>query len=131
MNLPVELNKHKVPHFKDSRVIHVHKRSSITPTNPIIMNLTAWSTRSSFTHLPKIVLHTKWKHSFRWKAKICNYEVSKQFSSAFIVYCDQLFQQKLHVVTSPELEILNGALRCLHIGIYQFIFSAARRMLVE
>lgn len=65
---PVKLNKHEIPHFKNSWVIHVNKIGSITSTNTIKMNFSAWSTWSSLAHLPKVVLHSKWEHSVSWEA---------------------------------------------------------------
>ena len=53
--LTVKLNEHIVPHFNHIRVVHVHEGSCVTPTNTIVVYFSTRSTRTSSTHLPKVI----------------------------------------------------------------------------
>jgi hypothetical protein len=50
------LNKDKIPYFNACRIIIVNQHCCIAITNSIIMNFGTRSTRTSITHLPKIIL---------------------------------------------------------------------------
>lgn len=61
--LPIKLNKNKIPNFQYIRIIHIHQRCSISTSNTIKMDFSARSTWPHITHFPKIIFHSKWKHS--------------------------------------------------------------------
>lgn len=50
------LNKHEVPYFNARRIVIVDQRCNVTIPNSIKMYFSAGSTRTSITHLPKVVL---------------------------------------------------------------------------
>lgn len=56
--LPVELDKHQVPDLQHIGIIHVHQVRGVSPSNAVVVDLTARATGAGISHLPEVILHT-------------------------------------------------------------------------
>lgn len=57
LELPVELDEDQVPDLQHVGVVHVHQVRRVSPSDPVVMDLTAGTAGTSVTHLPEVILH--------------------------------------------------------------------------
>lgn len=68
MLLPIVLHEHQIPDLHHVRTVRVDKRTSIPIAKVVVVDLGAWATRPCLTHLPEIILHSKWEDLIRMHA---------------------------------------------------------------
>eukprot|EP00001_Collodictyon_triciliatum_P040514 07290_2 len=61
VGLAVELDKHKIPDFKDIRVVTIHQVRSVAVSDAVVVDFCAWAARSSVSHFPEVLLCAKRK----------------------------------------------------------------------
>ena len=70
INLPVILDKNKVPQFNDTIISNINKISARTILGKIDMNFRTGTTGACFTHLPEIVFFSKTDDMLRINIRI-------------------------------------------------------------
>ena len=68
----VILGEDEVPYLKDIRYIHVDQVLGIAPSNAIKVDLGARPAGTCVSHLPEVVLHSKWHNTLLGDSEFTN-----------------------------------------------------------
>ncbi len=58
---PVELDEHQVPDLQDVGIVHVDQVGGVSPSDAVVVDLTAGTAGTGVSHLPEVILHAAWQ----------------------------------------------------------------------
>ena len=92
----VELDEDKVPDLNQHGVVNINKLRNNPSSNPVIVDFRAGTTRTCFSHLPKVILHPKRQHTVRGQPGHCTRGQMQPYAIAtqHIPYNSQLLHVK-------------------------------------